>query len=1184
LGATAVSGLIRAGVIAALRGQRLWKAVAGNGSAAAVRGEMLEQPAQHDELAANGQFGGFRWVVGAAAAVWTDGLCRLLGVDRKQADQSLIALTAIIHADDRQRFVDMLHIVGTDGHAQYCDVRALHGDGQTIHCRIEVQPELGPDAEVTTLIGIVQDVTEVRRTKEALRRSQSLLRAIIDAIPAAITVKDREGRFVLVNAYEADYHGQAVGWFTGRALADMFAPEDAARIAGRDRAVIESGETLEVEQIEATDRYRRLRTWVERKAPIRDESGAVTHVVTIDLDITERVQAEAASRHSAALLRAVVDSVPALVSVTDGGGRYIFVNAHAASYHRRAADWFPGKMIEDVHPLDYARLLRERDKSALRQERSTGPYEEVYTEADGRQTNWLSSDVPIQPESGSAPYVVSASIDITERKRNESAVRESRNLLRAIIDAVPMTVHVKDTDGRYVLVNADMAAELGQQAESLIGKRADDVFPEAYARQVREREQHLIVTGEATPLFEEEYRDHGGRSSTWLARKVPLRDDHGMVKYIVSVGLDITDRKKAEETVRESQSLLRAIIDAVPATVTVKDLKGRYVIVNAYQAQYLSRPIEWFEGRSVADVYPADYVRAIEERDRLVAATGETHRFYETDYRGPDGELSSWIGIRAPIRDGAGKIRYVVSIGLDITDRRRSELALEQSERRFRHLVESSDVVPYTWDIDSRRFLYVGPQIERMLGVRPEVLKYQEQWLSMILPEDREVARQHASSFNEGPRDEYFEYRVLHSDGRVMWVRDIIKIETREDGSRVGFGFIFDITESKSREQQLAQAQKMDAVGKLTGGVAHDFNNLLTVILGSLELLELSVGDDAQGLARIRLASEAARRGADLTQRLLAFARQQMLAPRVVNLNECVASMGELLRRTLGESITIRMQLAADLWLVRVDPTWFESAVLNLAVNGRDAMPDGGTLTIETTNQQFDETVSWQGTDIAPGRYVALLVSDTGTGMTPEILARAFDPFFTTKEVGKGTGLGLSMVYGFVKQSGGHVRIYSEVGLGTTVKIHLPAGGSAGEGERLDADNPERAPSGQETILVVEDDDSVRGTIVAMLQSLGYRVLTAADGASGLKAIERHAEIAVLLTDVIMPGKLNGPALAREATKRLPGVRVLYMSGYAENAFGPGGVQGTGSDLLAKPFSKRDLARKIRDILGAGTP
>jgi len=1144
---------------------------------------MLERPAQRDEPATNGQFGGFRWVVGAATVAWTDGLCRLLGVDRKQSTRDLVALTAMIHPDDRQHFVELLHSAGTGRHARHCEVRAVRGDGRMIHCRIEMQPELGSGDEVTTLIGIVQDITDIRRTKEALRRSQSLLRAIIDSIPAAVTVKDRAGTFVLVNAYEADYHGQAVEWFTGKVLADMFAPEAAARIAALDRTVFASGEPLEVEQIEATDRNGRLRTWIERKAPIRDEAGAVTHVVTIDLDITERVRAEAASRHSEALLQAVVDAVPALVSVTDGGGRYIFVNAHAASYHRHAADWFPGKMIEDVHSPDYARLLRERDKSALRHERSTGPYEEVYTEADGRQTNWLSSDVPIQLESGSAQYVVSASIDITERKRNESAVRESRNLLRAIIDAVPMTVHVKDTDGRYVLVNADMAAQLSQPAESLIGKRVEDLFPEAYARDVHSRERHLIATGEATPLFEEEYRDHAGRSSTWLARKVPLRDEQGRVKYIVSAGLDITDRKRAEEAVRESQGLLRAIIDAVPATVTVKDLKGRYVMVNAYQAQYLGRPIEWFEGRSVTDVYPPDYLREIEERDRLVAETGQTHRFYETDYRGPDGQLSSWIGIRAPIRDGEGKVRYIVSIGLDITDRRRSELALEQSERRFRHLVESSDVVPYTWDIDSRRFLYVGPQIERMLGVRPDVLKYEEQWLSMILPEDREAARQHAASFNARPHDEYFEYRVLRPDGRVVWVRDIIKAETRDDGGRIGFGFIFDITESKSREQQLAQSQKMDAVGKLTGGVAHDFNNLLTVILGSLELLELSVGSDPQGLTRIRLASEAARRGADLTQRLLAFSRQQMLAPRIVNLNECVANMGELLRRTLGESIVIRMQLATDLWPVRVDQTWLESAVLNLAVNGRDAMPDGGTLTVETANQQFDATVSWQGSDIAPGRYVALLVSDTGTGMTPEILARAFDPFFTTKEIGKGTGLGLSMVYGFVKQSGGHVRIYSEVGLGTTVKIHLPAGGQAGERIPPEPGLPEPAPAGQETILVVEDDDSVRGTIVAMLQSLGYRVLTATDGSAGLKAVEQHAEIALLLTDVIMPGKLNGPALAREVARRLPGIRILYMSGYAENAFGPGGVQVTGNDLLAKPFSKGDLARKIRDILGGGT-
>jgi CheY-like chemotaxis protein len=374
----------------------------------------------------------------------------------------------------------------------------------------------------------------------------------------------------------------------------------------------------------------------------------------------------------------------------------------------------------------------------------------------------------------------------------------------------------------------------------------------------------------------------------------------------------------------------------------------------------------------------------------------------------------------------------------------------------------------------------------------------------------------------------------------------------------------------------------MEAVGKLTGGVAHDFNNLLTVILGSLELMELSIAKDPQNLARMRLASQAAKRGAELTQRLLAFARQQRLMPGRVDLNDHVAHMGELLRRTLGEGIAVRMQLAADLWPVRVDPAWLESAIVNLAVNARDAMPHGGTLTIETANRQFDEPVVVQGAEIAAGRYVTLFVSDTGMGMTPEIIARAFDPFFTTKEPGKGTGLGLSMVYGFVKQSGGHIRIYSEVGIGTTVKIHLPAVESSEFEPGEVRETYSETPSGQEVVLVVEDDESVQQTIVAMLRSLGYRVLTAAEGPAALNVLEANGPIDLLLTDVIMPGKLNGPALAREAIKRQPTLRVLYMSGYTENAFTSGDPQGSEVDWLAKPFTKADLARKVRGILDAG--
>jgi PAS domain S-box-containing protein len=1126
--------------------------------------------------------GTFRLSTGSGAITWTDGLCRMLGIDRSRTGPSLEAIVAPLHPDDRDRFLAVVNGAATRTGGQSFEIRVVRRDGVVSRCWIVVEPEFDGNGGVTALIGTVQDATEHTRTKGALHETQSLLRALIDAIPASVTVKDANGRFVLANAYEAAYHGQPVEWFAGKVLADMFPGDLAERIEARDQAVIATGEPVNVGQIDFVDRDGRTTSWLERKAPIRDGSGRVTHVITVDVDITDRVRAEADVRRSRALLQAIIDAVPALISVTDAYGQYVLVNTASAAYHGHPADWFPGKRIEDVHRPDYAPLLRDRDRRTLKGETPGQPYEETYSESDGRTSFWLGTDAPIRIDDGPPQYVVSVSLDITELKRAQSAVQESRSLLSAVIDAVPMTIHVKDLDGRYVLVNADLAAQAGRPVEWIIGKRVGDVFPEDYARKSTERDQQLIQRGEPTPLFEEDYVDQAGESSSWLVRKVPLRDDSGRVKYIVSVGLDITERKQVERVARESQSLLRAVIDAMPATVSVKDMSGRYVLVNAFLARSLGRPIEWFDGKSITDAFPEEYVRKIQERDRLVVETGQTQRFYELDYPEPDGSLSSWVGIRAPIKGGDGRMRHVVSVGLDITDRRRSELALEENERRFRHLVESTDVVPYTWDVDKRRYLYIGPQVERILGIRPDDLSDEEHWFALMVPEDRAVVQRHAVSFNAAPRDEYLEYRLVRPDGKLTWVRDIIKIETRDDGRRVGFGFMFDITESKSREQQLAQALKMEAVGKLTGGVAHDFNNLLTVILGSLELMELSIAKDPQNLARARLASQAAKRGAELTQRLLAFARQQMLMPRRVDLNDHVAHMGELLRRTLGEGIAVRMQLAADLWPVRVDPAWLESAIVNLAVNARDAMPHGGALTIETSNRQFDEPVFVQGAEIAAGRYVTLFVSDTGTGMTPEIMARAFDPFFTTKEPGKGTGLGLSMVYGFVKQSGGNIRIYSEVGIGTTVKIHLPAAELTEVASDEAHETHPETPSGQEVVLVVEDDESVQQTIVAMLQSLGYRVLTAGDGQSALKVFDANGQIDLLLTDVIMPGKLNGPALAREATRHQPALRVIYMSGYTENAFASGGPQGSEVDWLAKPFTKADLARKIRGILDIG--
>jgi PAS domain S-box-containing protein len=386
----------------------------------------------------------------------------------------------------------------------------------------------------------------------------------------------------------------------------------------------------------------------------------------------------------------------------------------------------------------------------------------------------------------------------------------------------------------------------------------------------------------------------------------------------------------------------------------------------------------------------------------------------------------------------------------------------------------------------------------------------------------------------------------------------------------------------RDNETALRQAQKMEAVGQLTGGVAHDFNNLLQVIIGNLDTLLRNLPEEAVRLKRAAtLAMNGARRGAALTQRLLAFSRRQPLDPKPLQVNGLVTGMSEMVHRTLGETVAVETVLAAGLWQVEADGNELESAILNLAVNARDAMPDGGRLTIETANTHLDEAYASAHAEIAPGQYVSISVSDTGVGMDEATVARAFEPFFTTKPVGRGTGLGLSQVYGFVKQSGGHVKIYSEVGQGTTVRLYLPRLASAvpveGEDEVL---VPEGAR--EETILVVEDDDDVRTYSVETLRELGYRVVEAHDGPAGLRLLERQARVDLLFTDVVLPGGMTGAQMAAQARELRPGLKVLFTTGYARNAIIHQGRLDKGVKLITKPFASGELAVKVRDVLDEG--
>jgi PAS domain S-box-containing protein len=471
-------------------------------------------------------------------------------------------------------------------------------------------------------------------------------------------------------------------------------------------------------------------------------------------------------------------------------------------------------------------------------------------------------------------------------------------------------------------------------------------------------------------------------------------------------------------------------------------------------------------------------------------------------------------------------------------------------------------------------FIRVSPSSAAILGYQPEEMVGHSA-VEFIFPEDLDSTRNEMRLARRGRVMRNFECRYIHKGGRVVtlaWTGQWSEPDQQH------FFIGRDMTERMRLEGQLRHAQKMDAIGQLTGGIAHDFNNILTVIIGMIELLTPATEADPNLAPIVKAIDDAAERGAELTRRMLAFARKQPLQPRPLDLNEVITRMAEMLQRTLGEDITIRTVLAEDLWRAVADPFQLQDAILNLAVNARDAMPKGGHLVIETDNAELDETFAAENLDVSAGEYVSLFVSDTGTGMKPEVIERAFEPFFTTKDVGRGTGLGLSMVYGLVKQIGGHVRIYSEVGRGTTVKIYLRrAVDAASQPDEAPASSAEPLPLGRETILVVEDNAAVRAAAVSILESLGYDVLQAEDGWDGHRILESPAKIDLLFTDLVMPNGIGGEDLARIARTLRPGLKLLYTTGYSAQLVRARSDRDV--PVLSKPYRRQKLAGMVRAVL-----
>lgn len=716
-----------------------------------------------------------------------------------------------------------------------------------------------------------------------------------------------------------------------------------------------------------------------------------------------------------------------------------------------------------------------------------------------------------------------------------------------------------------------------------------------------------------------------GRGERVAPLHTPLREMAKVGDALAVASADLRERERerdrAEAALRESEERFRFAFEAAGGVGSWDwDVANDRIYANETFAMFFG-----VDPKRAADGAPLSaFVAGMHPEDRLAAgAEIEQALVNGTDlsaeYRviGSDG-LTRWITARGRCyHDGVGRPLRFPGIAIDVTERKRTEEALIASEQRLQAILDTIPVGILIAEAPSGRVIGGNAQVESIFGhpiLPSENLESYRDWVGYH-PDGRRVQpMEYPMSRVLRGEEERSEMELLYErgGGRKAWLR-LMAAPIRDSANRIIAGVVacLDVDREKQAEAalrslnatleqriaeaiaeremveaQLRQAQKMEAVGRLTGGVAHDFNNLLTVITGNLDMLRRKVESvgDPRLVRNVDNAVEGARRAAQLTHRLLAFSRQSPLQPQIVDLNKIVGGMSELLRRTIGETISIETVLAGGLWRTEVDPNQLESAILNLAVNARDAMPEGGKLTLETSNAHLDELYSARtGGEVKAGQYVMVSVSDTGTGMTPDIRAKVFEPFFTTKPVGKGTGLGLAQVYGFARQSGGHAAIYSEPGEGATVKLYFPRVMQEAESPSASADSPARPnPAVAEglTILVVEDEEMVRDFSVSILEDAGYRVLVAEDGPKALELLRAHRdEIALLFTDVVLSGPMNGRRVADEALKLRPDLKVLFTTGYTRNAIIHHGRLDEGIQLITKPFSAAGLTESIRRIL-----